>query len=108
MNLRVGTALLDVVLARLLLAPRDDDDVLVVKSRDEVLPAVHLAQAREVYVLCTLEHVALDRVEQALDGRLDVLERYGVLHTVVAAHRERLLLREVGGTNLETHRDTLR
>ncbi len=91
-NSRLGAALLDVVLARLLLAPGDDDDALVVERRHDVLPAVDLAQARVVHVLCALEHVRLDLVEQALDGRRDVRERERALRARVAAGGERLLL----------------
>ena len=90
-----------------LVAPGDDDDALVVERRHEVLPAAHLAQAREVGVLRALEHVGLDRVEQLRDGLGDVGERGGRFGAGVAADGERLGLGEVLGADLEAEGDTL-
>ena len=106
-NLRFSAALLDVVLARLLLAPGNDDDALVVERRHEVFPAAHLAQAREVRLLRALEHVRLDGVEQLRDGLGDVGERGGRFGAGVAADGERLGLGEVLGADLEAEGDTL-
>ena len=105
---RVGAALLDVVLARLLFAPGDDDDALVVERRHDVVPARDDPEALEVRLLRALEHVRLDRVEECRDGRLDVRERDGRLGTVVAAGAQRLGLGEVLGADLEAEGDALR
>ena len=104
---RLRAALLDVVLTRLLLAPGNDDDALVVERRHEVLPAAHLAQAREVRLLRALEDVCLDGVEQLRDGLGDVRERGGRFSAGVAADGERLGLGEVLGADLEAEGDTL-
>lgn len=103
----VRAACLDVVLARLRLTPGDDDDVLVVKCRHDVLPLVHLAQAREVHLLRALEHVRLDLVEERGHGSLDVCKRERDLHAGVAARAQRLLLRNVCGPDFEAKGDTL-
>ena len=104
---RVRAALLDVVLARLLLAPRHRDDALGVERRDHVFPLGDDLKAGLVRLLCAVEHVLLDRLEQRRDGGGDVAEGEGGLQAGVAADGERLVLLEVGGSELETERDTL-
>ena len=107
-HLRLSTALLDVVLARLLFAPGDDDDALVVERRHDVVPAGDDPEALEVRPLRALEHVRLDALEQRRDGRRDVRERQRRLLARVAPRGERLLLREVCGPDLEPEGDALR
>ena len=85
----------------------DNDRQLVVERRHEVLPAAHLAQAREVGFLCALEHVRLDGVEELRDGLRDVGERGGRFGAGVAADGERLGLGEVLGADLEAEGDAL-
>ena len=104
---RVGAALLDVVLARLLFAPGDDDDALVVERRHDVVPAGDDPEALEVRLLRALEHVRLDALEQRRDGCRDARERQRRLLARVAPRGERLLLREVRRADLEPEGNTL-
>jgi hypothetical protein len=104
---RATAALLDIILARLLLAPRHDNDVLPVQRGDHVRPVCDSLQARIECLLRARVHVALDRAEERRDGGADAVQRDGGFGAVVAAYGKGLLFREISGADFETDRDAL-
>ncbi|KAI3476391.1 hypothetical protein L1887_62043 [Cichorium endivia] len=99
-------ALLDLVLARLDLAPGDDHVALVVEDARKVVPLLAHFAARAVLGVGLGEHVVVDLVEQRGDRAGQTLGRQRRLGLVVAAHRHDRLLLEILGSDLETHGHT--
>jgi len=70
--------------------------------RDEVVVLGHLEDRRVVRVLCLVEHITLDGLQDRGDRILEIGQRNGVRDARVAADGESLLLSEVIGADLET------
>jgi hypothetical protein len=106
-NSHLSCPLLNVILARRTLTPRQHSDALLVERRDDVVPVLDDNPTRVELGLGLGEHVGLDGLEEGGDGGGDVGEGEVRLLRVVSSNRQGLALFEVFGADLETEGDTL-
>lgn len=104
---RSATTFLDVVLASFFLTPWNHDDVLSIKSRNDVVPVREGLDTGVVGFLRACEQIALDLFKKLRNALGEVSQWQRSLDTIVSTDRKCLVLGKVGRSNLKPKGNTL-
>jgi hypothetical protein len=104
---RPSALFFDIVFTLFAFTPRNDDNVLVIKSRDEILPFSDCLESFLVGLLGAGEEILLDISQESRHCLGQSIERYRVLLASVSSNCESLILCNVLGADLESDRNAL-